>query len=400
MRWRHAAPLILVLASLITLFTARRGAGVPLFGAQTGLACGSCHFDPNGGGPRNEFGFNFAKNRHRVEPEEGKPWSDVALVNRVGDSFPLYIGLDHRLMLLSNDTDAISGNDRAGFYNMENAIHLAFQPFSMLTMVYTRDGFDSGSKSQDAFGMISGGPWGSYLKAGRFRTPFGLRMDDHTVATRNGYLDFLTPPGLVPRFLPYDPRTPDMGIELGGEKGSLFARASYTNGETHPFNPPPVAPSRAQAKTAKLGFVSPSFQAAASFYDDFRDKAGFVSPVRATRWGAYAMGRVGPVSALLEIDAGTDEYVGDTKNNLHAGFAELDWTPARWINVRARYDRMNLGVGDGALFAEDLVYERYAFETEWVPVPFAELRATVRQISQQDGPYDETQGYLQFHFSY
>jgi hypothetical protein len=49
---------------------------------------------------------------------------------------------------------------------------------------------------------------------------------------------------------------------------------------------------------------------------------------------------------------------------------------------------------------EDLVYTRYAFETEWVPVPFAELRATVRQIEQQDGPYEETQGYLQFHFSY
>jgi hypothetical protein len=400
MRWRRAAPLVLVLASLITLLTARRGASVPVYAAQTGLACGTCHFDPNGGGPRNEFGFNFAKNRHRVEPETGKPWSDVALVNRVGENFPLYVGLDHRLMLLSNDTDAIPGNDRVGFYNMENALHLAFQPFSMLTMVYTRDGFDQGSKSQDAFGMISGGPWSSYLKAGRFRTPFGLRMDDHTVATRNGYLDFLSTPGVLPRFLPYDPRNPDMGIEVGGESKGLFARASYTNGETHPFNPPPVAPSRAQAKAAKVGYVTSSFQAAASFYDDFRDKPGFVNPFRATRWGAYAMGHMGAVSALLEVDAGTDEYQGGAKNNLNAGFAELDWTPKRWINVRARYDRLNLGVGDGTFVTDEQIYDRYALEGEWVPVPFAELRATVRQISQQDGPYDETQGYLQFHFSY
>lgn len=402
MRWRHAALFVLVLASLITLVTARRGGTVPLFAAQTGLACGSCHFDPNGGGPRNEFGFGFAKNRHRIEPEEGKPWSDVTLVNRVGENLPLYVGLDHRLMLLANDTEVLPRLDRVGFYNMENALHLAFQPFSMLTMVYTRDGFDQGSKSQDAFGMISGGPLASYLKVGRFRTPFGLRMDDHTVGTRNGFLDFLVLTGRgSPRYLPYDPRNPDMGIEVGAEKSGFFGRASYTNGESHPLF---STTSRAQAKTAKLGYVSPMFQGAVSFYDDFRDgvNSSFSQlPFRATRWSAYGMGRAGPVSATVEVGAGTDEFrVGsdESKNNVDAGFAELDWTPARWINLRARYDRLN--VGSDGITPEDVIFNRYAFETEWAPVPFAELRATVRQIEEKNGPYEETQGYLQFHFSY
>jgi hypothetical protein len=189
-------------------------------------------------------------------------------------------------MLLSNDTDAIPGNDRVGFYNMENALHLAFQPFSMLTMVYTRDGFDQGSKSQDAFGMISGGPWASYLKMGRFRTPFGLRIDDHTVATRNGYLDFLSVfPQL--RYLPYDPRNPDMGIEVGAENSGFFGRASYTNGESHPLF---STTTRAQAKTAKLGYVSPKVQGAVSFYDDFRDGTNvLLGPFRASRWSVYGM---------------------------------------------------------------------------------------------------------------
>jgi hypothetical protein len=394
MRWRHAALPVLVLASMLTLFTARRAATVPAYAAHTGLACGTCHFDPNGGGPRNEFGFNYAKNRHDIAPEEGKPWSDVTLVNRVGENFPLYVGLDHRLMLLANDTEVLQGIDRVGFYNMENALHLAFQPFSMLTMVYTRDGFDQGSKSQDAFGMISGGPWTSYLKMGRFRTPFGLRMDDHTVATRNGYLDFIAPFIPQPRYLPFDPRNPDMGIEVGAEKSGFFGRASYTNGETHPlFN----TATRAQAKTAKLGYVSSAVQGAVSYYDDFRDGATFV-PFRATRWSAYGMGKAGPVAAIVEVGAGTDKSSGGVDNDVDAGFAELDWAPARWINLRARYDRMNLGTQ--GVSVDDLVYTRYAFETEWVPVPFAELRATVRQIEQQDGPYKETQGYLQFHFSY
>src|SRR5436309_13338595 len=112
MRWRQAAPLVLVLASMVTLLTARRGATVPVYAAYTGLPCGTCHFDPNGGGPRNEFGFNYAKNRHRVEPDTGKVWSDVELVNRVSESLPLYIGIDHRLMLLSDQTNPIPGLDR------------------------------------------------------------------------------------------------------------------------------------------------------------------------------------------------------------------------------------------------------------------------------------------------
>src|SRR5262245_37121364 len=246
MRWRLAAPVVLVLASMLTLFTARRAATVPVYAATTGLQCVSCHFDPNGGGPRNEFGFNYAKNRHRIEPEEGKPWSDVALVNRVGENFPLYVSVDHRLMMLTNNTDPIPGIDRFGFYNMENSFSLTLQPFSMLTMVYSRDGFDDGSKSQDAFGMLSGGKWGTYLKVGRFRTPFGLRMDDHTVATRNGFLDFMGLP-FDSRYLPYDPRTPDMGFEIGGTQGKFFERGSFTNGQSHPLGF--LSSTRAQAKT-------------------------------------------------------------------------------------------------------------------------------------------------------
>jgi hypothetical protein len=45
--------------------------------------------------------------------------------------------------------------------------------------------------------------------------------------------------------------------------------------------------------------------------------------------------------------------------------------------------------------------DRYAVEGELTPVPFAQLRWTVRLIDPKDGALDdETHGYLQFHFSY
>ena len=58
-----AAALILAFAA----FAATRPAvALPAYAQQTGLACGRCHVNPAGGGPRNAFGNAFAANGHKV----------------------------------------------------------------------------------------------------------------------------------------------------------------------------------------------------------------------------------------------------------------------------------------------------------------------------------------------
>jgi hypothetical protein len=166
-RLLRLAPLLLLTASLAALLSPRGARTVPLYAARTGLMCQTCHFDPNGGGPRNEFGFAYEMKRHSLEPEpDSTAWSDLALTNRVSESLPLYVGLDQRFMALANSSTHEDSLDRAGFYNMENAFYLTFQPHAMLTLVYARDGFNEGSSTKDAFGMISGLPVNGYLKAG------------------------------------------------------------------------------------------------------------------------------------------------------------------------------------------------------------------------------------------
>ncbi len=427
-RLLRAVPVVLLAASLTALFGARRGEGVPLYAARTGLMCQSCHFDPNGGGPRNEFGFAFAKNRHRLEGEDStSAWHDLNLTNRVGENFPLYVGVNQRFMLFANTTVHSDSLDRAGFYSMENAFHLTFQPHSRLTLVYTRDGFDAGSSTKDAFGLIGGLPLDGYLKAGRFRTPFGLRLDDHTVATRNSFLDVFVPSApfnyddsLITSFLPYDPRQPDMGLEIGGDRGGFFGRASFTDG---PAAEPLFGPSLyANAKTLKLGYNATYYQSAVSFYDDYRRLTeAFVLPTdrkRTTRWGYYGLTHYGPFAALGEIAAGTDELppaVGRAtgpKQNLLAWWAEVDYAPVRQANVRLRYDDMSLDRGAADPYIRDLnAHQRYSLEAEWVPVPFAELRWALRLIHHDASEFrnvsgaplpikDETQSFVQFHFSY
>jgi hypothetical protein len=399
----RALPALLLAVSLF-LVLGRKGETVPLYAARTGLLCSNCHFDPNGGGPRNDFGFAFARNRHALEPEADttSQWRDLAVGNRVGENFPLYFGVNQRFMLITNQNKGQDSLSLAGFFNMENAIHLAFQPHPRLTLVYTFDAFSTSAtnvvRNKDAFGMIGGFPLNGYLKAGRFRNPFGLRLDDHTVATRAGFLDLASDE----HFLPYDPRNPDMGIEVGGEHANFFGRASFTNGEAQA-----LGGQYAETKAIKLGYNAGWYQGAVSFYDAYNQVGG--SAKRSTRWGYYGMTHYRGAVVLGEIAAGTDEapppfgLATGKKTNRAAGFVEADYAPSRSWNLRVRYDHEILDKSD-ALTEAASNHSRVAFEGEWVPVPFAELRGAVRFIHHEDavayGFPDQTQMFLQLHFSY
>src|SRR5262249_52995811 len=95
-------PVLLLLVSLAPLMVSRRGDTLPLYAARNGWRRGSCLSDPTGGGPRKEFGFQCAKNRHSLVPDTTGDWKDLTLVNKVGDNFPLFFGVNQRFMLLAS----------------------------------------------------------------------------------------------------------------------------------------------------------------------------------------------------------------------------------------------------------------------------------------------------------
>ena len=79
-RWTCAALIVASVAGVVV----KPGSTLPLYAAQTGLECRACHFDPNGGGPRNDMGFLYARQRHELTPDPNPRWGDVAASNRVG----------------------------------------------------------------------------------------------------------------------------------------------------------------------------------------------------------------------------------------------------------------------------------------------------------------------------
>jgi hypothetical protein len=56
----------LAVGGALTIATPEPAAALPAYATSTGKACGACHVNPAGGGPRNAFGDAFAANDHKL----------------------------------------------------------------------------------------------------------------------------------------------------------------------------------------------------------------------------------------------------------------------------------------------------------------------------------------------
>jgi hypothetical protein len=67
------------LGALAAALAPQTAQALPKYAERTGLACGRCHVDPEGGGPRTAFGRAFAANGHHLPGKSrGNAKSDSA----------------------------------------------------------------------------------------------------------------------------------------------------------------------------------------------------------------------------------------------------------------------------------------------------------------------------------
>jgi hypothetical protein len=372
-------------ALAVAVLALRPATAVPQYAARTGFACANCHFDRSGGGPRQEMGFLFAKQRHDLIPDTtaiGQSMSELS--NRLSDWF--YFGTNTRLLYLYDDPEEFGGIERdriSNFFQMQSALYATVRPHERLLLHWTLDYNEfSGSSTRDVYGMVEGFPAAGYLRAGRFRLPFGLRWEDHTTGTRYG---FLAPEsGDVGGALPYDPRDPQAGVEIGAAPGQFFGAASFTAGEFGYLG------GDAHTIVAKLGANLRPVQFALSGYDAFRSTDG----TRALRWGAYGILGWRDLAVVAELVGGENWDQSEPAQRVAALSTEATWRFSRALSVAARYD-----FSDQNRDADGFAAERFGGEAIWTVVPFADLRIAYRRvIPEASGDVNQIQA--QWHLYY
>jgi mono/diheme cytochrome c family protein len=66
MNLRVTVVVVLSIGAALTIAVPKSAQALPAYAAATGKACGACHQNPAGGGPRNAFGEAFAANGHKL----------------------------------------------------------------------------------------------------------------------------------------------------------------------------------------------------------------------------------------------------------------------------------------------------------------------------------------------
>jgi len=342
--------LLLATAAAAAAFTTPAQA-LPLYASREGRNCISCHFDPNGSAMRNEFGFNYGKNRHSMGEEER--WSKVTVNPQLNDWIRL--GLDTRFMYYASHQEGVSNFTASTFFPMEGNLRIAIQPHDYLTIVGTHGlvieyaSFPAPYVARELYGLFHGFAKDLYIQVGRFRLPFGLRQEDHTSFTRTTLV------------LPYDSQMEDAGIEVGAIGNNWFGEASFTNGGD-PFG------QNASTYAAKFGRASRAFQFGLSGYD--RESA-FTPDIY--RWSLYASTTRGRWTFL-------GEYVSNDFNpdvSRKAAFTEVVYRLSRGLDLRAKMDYY--GPPSGVIFNE--IWRRYLAEVDICPMPFTDIKVSYRRYN-------------------
>ncbi len=376
--------------AVVVLFSATRAVAEPRFAVRTGKPCVACHINPSGGGMRNSYGRNvFARDQLPLDVSEGmEPLFDP----QVNETFSF--GADFRLASIwqpgrqkrQRDPDLTPGE--AGifmgtptdftFFVMQSDLYLAAELGEHVTF-YSDVGALGGC---EVFELNHGFPYGTYIKAGMFVPPYGTKLVNHSVATRQ-------PIG-------FDPQGKDAGIEAGLVLPWVSLQLMVGNGE---MGGSPINLTSGPGFSGRLAFMidTPALNvfvggsgAFVSSEENLEDDDG--NPIVAVstdqRFGPFIWASMGPFAYLGEFDwrirrDGTDpdEHNDPTEKSQYVFYQELDLFIMRGLELTLGWEYMDRNTNVSSMPSEspDTV-QRVSAGVEFFPVPNVELDVMYRHL--------------------
>lgn len=180
-------------------------AAEPYLAQREGWKCSKCHVNRTGGGKRTTFGWQYA-----VTQLAAAPWDGGRLIDPHFNDF-VSVGANFRV----SSTTAFADDVHNTFESQEANLYLELQAAPRL-IAYADVSVAAGSvESREAFALLTL-PRGMSLKAGYLLLPFGLRIwgDDEFTRRETGY----------------NYAAPDLGLEVGVERGPVGVFLAVSNG--------------------------------------------------------------------------------------------------------------------------------------------------------------------------
>lgn len=353
----------------------------PRFAADMGRSCAQCHVDVQGGGLRNSFGVQ--QYSRTILPaitagDLGYDDFDTEIHERIR------LGADTRVQFYDYDD---GGEAENAFFPMQADVYFGVRPADHLLFYYEQNILETVAATA-VWAQISDGDGEDYLRVGRFRQTYGLRIDDHTAYIRGGNVGGLmigrSTAGIDPvlQGLHWKPRNYTAGVEARyalmdmAVTGSVGKRPaddeySYAADLSMPYSLGPLK-----------GFGGVSWFRG-SYY-------GRIDPY--SYYGIYTGVSVGPMVFLAELDAAEDYAAEDARSM--AAYGEVTWSVREWIHLRGEYHLFDADTG-----SQDDRLDMYAAGIELFPVPFVEIEPLFRYVEAEADPdFSRSEFILQVHF--
>jgi hypothetical protein len=342
--------LLRVIAAIVLALACAGVRAEPYLAVQTGMRCAQCHVNQTGGGMRTPFGNQFAQTQLAANrlPGVGAAWQ-----GQIGS----YFGVGGNLRAAATRNDAAGSRQTDQLDLREARVYLSFTPIADRLSFYLDQFVAPGSAlNREAFVRYSAADGSHYFKAGRIYLPFGWRLQDNSAFVRSQTAIDMT--------------GPDLGVELGWDRGPLSLQFAISNGT---FGESEV--DSGKQYSLQVAYIQDAWRLGAA--GNYNDQA--VGDRAAA--GLFAGLRTGPVSWLVEVDMIEDRSFAappGRKRRSLAGLLEGNWRIVQGHNLKFSVD----GLDPNRDSAADR-QTRLSVVYEYTPIPYFQLRGGARRY---DGP--------------
>ncbi|MDQ3194681.1 MAG: hypothetical protein M3P82_06765 [Bacteroidota bacterium] len=341
----------------ILIFLSKDAEAYPRFAAYTGDKCADCHVDPNGGTMRHGGGIEYAKNNLTMDLFKkiaGKTQFSPKLTKSIS------VGGDVRVAQVDNEVPGSSNFNN--FLAMQGDLYVNAKLNNILN-VFVTSGIQIPNirTKYEVYGMISNLPANLYMKVGRYKPNYGLRIVEHRAYQRQILLSS-----------PYDANT---GFEVGISPEWLHLNFGIYNPMNTSFLTLDPHKMVVASTDFNFGFNDNKFNVniGGSFLNNpynTSDTSGS-STITANKkaWGAFTrIGIMRRVALLGEIDFEENRSDRPLTRSLF-GFAELDIIVIKGFEIRGQYELydMNREVDNdhvSRISAGVAFFPFFGFETE------------------------------------
>lgn len=311
----------------------------PYLAIRSGQKCMACHVNPTGGGKRTKFGRIYGQT---VMPSKG---SSKLLIDDVSDY--LDVGADVRSsanmnMIEDGDDELAFSTDRATLYFEAKLVP------ERLTM-YLDQSFAPGSSNREAWLMYRMENRKTFLQAGAFYLPFGIRLEDDTAFIREATgVSF---------------NNADNGIMLGHDSGPWEFRGALTNGTNGG-----AESNKDKQLSVRAAYIKPKWRLGASAnsnagaFEESRNMANIFG-------GISLLG----IEWMGEIDWVTDKSPENSDRNQTMGFVEANKEIFKGHNLKGTVEWL-----DPDFDIAENQQTRTSVVWEYTPIPLMQVRAGVR----------------------